>query len=292
MDVYKIGKILKELRIDKNLTIDDVQEKTKIRSRYIQAIEEGNIDRLPGRFYAKAFVKAYAEVVDLDPLILEQYQESFQINNMDSIEINPSYSYVETSRSRWGKWFTVSLVYILIGLILLVSYIFYVSYSSNHEDLQGKPIGSDFEITQSPDNQNSGKESNQTDTTGNEKTDKEPIQQPEAVLDITKDKTTTYNFRPMDIYNVSVSVDAKVVVKLNFTDKCWIDIRENDENGKQLQSLTLDNGQTSKAFILYKQLWIHLGNASGTEIYINDKKISAGTETGPKYISLVRKTSK
>ena len=70
----EIGKILKETRIEKGYTLDDLQQTTKIQKRYLQAIEDGNTDILPGRFYARAFVKQYADNVGLDgEELLEEY---------------------------------------------------------------------------------------------------------------------------------------------------------------------------------------------------------------------------
>ena len=62
----EIGEILKDARIEKGYTLDDLQQITKIQKRYLQAIEDGNTDILPGRFYMRAFVKQYADIVDLD----------------------------------------------------------------------------------------------------------------------------------------------------------------------------------------------------------------------------------
>ena len=61
-----IGQTLKDARSDKGLTLDDLQQNTKIQKRYLIAIEEDNFAALPGEFYVRAFVKQYAEAVDLD----------------------------------------------------------------------------------------------------------------------------------------------------------------------------------------------------------------------------------
>ena len=57
-----IGQTLKEAREKKGLTLDDLQQTTKIQKRYL--IE--NFDALPGDFYVRAFIQQYAKVVDLD----------------------------------------------------------------------------------------------------------------------------------------------------------------------------------------------------------------------------------
>nr|WP_216827925.1 RodZ domain-containing protein [Alkalihalobacterium elongatum] len=63
----ELGQRLREAREQKEINLDDLQKTTKIQKRYLLAIEEGNFDALPGKFYARAFVKNYAEAVGLDP---------------------------------------------------------------------------------------------------------------------------------------------------------------------------------------------------------------------------------
>lgn len=62
-----VGQKLKDARIAKGLTLDDLQQTTKIQKRYLIAIEEENYDALPGNFYVKAFARQYATTVGLDP---------------------------------------------------------------------------------------------------------------------------------------------------------------------------------------------------------------------------------
>lgn len=60
-----LGYILRKTRLERKISLDDLQEVTKIRKRYLEAIEEGNYKVLPGSFYVRAFIKSYAEAVGL-----------------------------------------------------------------------------------------------------------------------------------------------------------------------------------------------------------------------------------
>ena len=71
-----VGQKLKDARIAKGLTLDDLQQTTKIQKRYLIAIEEGNYDALPGKFYVKAFARQYAETVGLNPNFKSQRDHS------------------------------------------------------------------------------------------------------------------------------------------------------------------------------------------------------------------------
>lgn len=77
----ELGARLKEARIAKGYSLDDLQEKTKIQKRYLSAIEEGNYGVMPGTFYVRAFIKQYAEAVDLDATeLLETYKTELPTN--------------------------------------------------------------------------------------------------------------------------------------------------------------------------------------------------------------------
>ena len=61
-----IGDKLRNERERQNLTIQDIAKGTSIRSLYIEAIEKGEYDKLPGKVYAKGFVRNYAAFLRID----------------------------------------------------------------------------------------------------------------------------------------------------------------------------------------------------------------------------------
>ncbi len=70
----EIGDILKRARQEKGFSLKDIQEVTKIRLRYLEAIDEGDFEAIPGEVYRKGFLVNYANVVGLDGQeILQKY---------------------------------------------------------------------------------------------------------------------------------------------------------------------------------------------------------------------------
>ena len=60
-----IGPILKRAREEKNISLQEIAETTKIRVKYLQAIEDEQFDLLPGAVYAKGFVNTYIRYLDI-----------------------------------------------------------------------------------------------------------------------------------------------------------------------------------------------------------------------------------
>jgi cytoskeleton protein RodZ len=61
-----VGKKLREARTRRKLTLEEVEAATKIRVRYLQAIENDDWEQLPGDIYARAFIRTYGRLVGLD----------------------------------------------------------------------------------------------------------------------------------------------------------------------------------------------------------------------------------
>jgi cytoskeletal protein RodZ len=70
----EIGAMLKEEREAKGVSLEDVQRRSRISIRYLEALEEGNFDAIPGEVYVRGFLKRYAESLGIDPeLVMERY---------------------------------------------------------------------------------------------------------------------------------------------------------------------------------------------------------------------------
>ncbi len=62
----RIGPILEQRRKERNLSLDDVEQATKIRKRYLDGLERDDYDVLPAGVYAQGFLKTYANYLGLD----------------------------------------------------------------------------------------------------------------------------------------------------------------------------------------------------------------------------------
>ncbi len=73
----ELGKKLREAREAKGLSLEQVEEETKIVSSYLQALEEEEFERLPAPVYVKGFLRNYASYLGLDPQeVLSLYSAS------------------------------------------------------------------------------------------------------------------------------------------------------------------------------------------------------------------------
>ncbi len=61
-----VGEFFKQVRETKGLTVDEVASKTRIRTDFVKALEDGNFAKLPDQVFAKGFVRSYARSLGLD----------------------------------------------------------------------------------------------------------------------------------------------------------------------------------------------------------------------------------
>ena len=74
-----IGDTLREARMRQHLDIADVEASTKIRAKYLRALENEEFGMLPGPTFVKTFLRTYAEALGLDPhVLLEEYRANYE----------------------------------------------------------------------------------------------------------------------------------------------------------------------------------------------------------------------
>ena len=70
------------------LDIADVEARTKIRAKYLRALENEEFGMLPGPTFVKTFLRTYAEMLGLDPHVLvEEYRANYE--REDELELQP-----------------------------------------------------------------------------------------------------------------------------------------------------------------------------------------------------------
>src|SRR5688500_3627817 len=75
----EIGDQLRETRMRQRIDITEVEAATKIRAKYLRALENEEWDLLPGPTFVKTFLRTYAEYLGLDSRMLtEEYRQRFE----------------------------------------------------------------------------------------------------------------------------------------------------------------------------------------------------------------------
>lgn len=113
----KISEILKESRLKKHLSLEDVERSTKIKKQFLEALELGDFKKLPSESYALGFVKNYATYLGFSPTTAAALFR--RENESKLIDILPSYK--KKPQSAPKRFFMRSpkgMFVLLIGLII------------------------------------------------------------------------------------------------------------------------------------------------------------------------------
>lgn len=122
----RLGQRLKEERLSKNLSIEEVAKATKIRPQFISAIEQSNYKNLPSKAYAHGFVKNYVAYLGL-PIrdSLAMFRREF--NEKEYVDVLPEsftkQREIPLSRINWHKTvLTIVVVFVLLAGFLFFQY--------------------------------------------------------------------------------------------------------------------------------------------------------------------------
>ena len=82
----ELGEELRRERVRRNLTFKDVEQVLHIKTTYLEAIEDGKYDIIPGQVYVKGFIRNYGNYLDLDgDRLVKAYQS--QVGDIDTFSL-------------------------------------------------------------------------------------------------------------------------------------------------------------------------------------------------------------
>ncbi|MDF2556662.1 MAG: hypothetical protein K0R71_490 [Bacillales bacterium] len=267
-----IGQVLSLAREEKGMSLDELQEHTKIQKRYLIAIEKNDFDLLPGKFYVRAFIKLYAEAVGLNvEALLNEF--GMQLQSSQKSEEVTSFSRVQTQRSipiNHSKWLEVlpKIVLILFTIAVSVFIYFLISkYDFNGTDKNTKndDSGPVFieENTKNKDKKNETEKVENEENTGNKEEEKTVEVPKQTVTQVSTDARGSI----FEVKNAS-----QFMLKIASTGSAWISVKK--QNSESLFQGIL-KAPEFKEFDLAgnQEATIVTGKSVETQIFINGEEI-------------------
>ncbi|HZL64109.1 MAG TPA: RodZ domain-containing protein [Thermoleophilia bacterium] len=134
--MFEIGNTLREARVRRNLTLQQVEEDTKIRVKYVQAMENEDFDIMPGATYVKGFLRTYSTYLGLDPdVILGEYRSRGGPANAKDEPFGGS-SVIGKPHSHRGR---NTLVFVAVLCLLVLGVIWVLGRGSEQKAPQTSP---------------------------------------------------------------------------------------------------------------------------------------------------------
>lgn len=266
----EVGKKLHDARVAKGLTLDDLQQATKIQKRYLIAIEDEKFAELPGDFYVRAFVKQYADTVGLDgnDLLLEFND---QLPKTKSSEYSKHIS--QAVETRTGQHKTVDqidkarqylpTIIVVVVIIVILGAIWLTAIGSGHRSSKSDIDSSSVSVSGESSKKESSSASKKQNSSSSSSASSKKAVKLTSVTRSSSAATFKVNNASAQSYTLSVAP----------TQRAWVAVT-GDGTSLFSQTMTANSKQSVKISKSVKQVVLTLGNASGTTIKLNGKTVN------------------
>jgi Helix-turn-helix domain len=137
-----IGTTLRETRIRDKIDITAVEQATKIRAKYLRALENEEWAVLPGPTYVKSFLRTYAEFLGLDAhMIVEEYRARYE--RPEELEV-PAFARERPIRGRVrppGPPSRATTIAALVAVVLVILFVLGITGDDDGGDDTGSGTG-------------------------------------------------------------------------------------------------------------------------------------------------------
>lgn len=272
-----IGQTLKEAREKKGLTLDDLQQTTKIQKRYLIAIEAENFDALPGDFYVRAFIQQYAKVVDLDgDELLAQLEEKTGIKTETPVahETTTRTEAVRIEQAEkndfLGKLMNYLPTIIIVIVVVAILGTIYVVAWGNHSKNTESQSSSSQTVSVSSDVKKK-KSSASTSSAKKTTSSKMPSAKKKSAASTKQTIENVSSEGSKFVYDVKNAADKNKLELSVSGSAAWSAV---SSNGSQVWQGTLNDGGSHTVELPESTttITISLGNSNSTSLKLNGKK--------------------
>lgn len=277
-----IGHRFHKVRERKRYSLEEVSQVLRIGERYLEAIEEGNIEILPERVYTLGFVRAYAQFLGEKPDdCVKLFKQQILLENQTAQLNLPEALRKSTTPSKW--YLIISAV---IASSILLLWLFINSASREKQEI-GDSLPAEKTLTRSEKNVPVQKQfqdlhSQKLEESNTSSTDSSPSTSSLAAEDTknkistpqTADEIASVGEKEIAATNQIANKDSSVEknpqtnIKLICVEKTWVQIK--DAEGSTLFVKTMEPGETydvppKEGLILWT------GNAGGVNVAIGNE---------------------
>ena len=134
----EIGEMLREARMRKRIDMTEVESATKIRGKYLRALENEEWDLLPGPTFVKTFLRTYAEYLGLDPrLLVEEYRQRYE--RPSTQDLTPFTAARGRGRARRRRMAGMGPVLVIVGCVAVLLGALYALGRFGEDDTEPPP---------------------------------------------------------------------------------------------------------------------------------------------------------
>lgn len=259
-----IGQKLRAAREAKGLTLDDLQQATKIQKRYLIAIEDEKFDELPGDFYVRAFVKQYADTVGLDgAALLKDYDEDlpetktadYSDHLTEAVETRTGKRQPQVDQVSWLRRYLPTVIIAVVVVVILAA-IWLTTIARNRQDAATKIDTSSVSV--------SGESSKKAASSSKKAAKKKPVEK--------KLTFTATNRTPSAVTMTTGALTKASDLKIETNAQAWNAVTV---DGTQRLSKTMPAKDTQTISLAkgVKTVTLRLGNAGQTTVKIGNQVI-------------------
>ena len=269
----EIGEKLQEARKAKGYTLDDLQQMTKIQKRYLIAIEEGNYSVMPGKFYARAFIKQYADTVGLNgDQLLEDYTDTVpHTHDTDYVEkasANQTRSGNKSDNNLFEKVRDYLPTLLILAVVIIIVAAIYLAFIKTNQTAKEDMITKKSEPVVVSNVESSSTEAKEPEKKESSIVEKEEPKESVSIVSSTGSQTS---------FAVEGLSEKREISLLAEGGDSWVSI---EIDGEMVDQALLASGDSLKAPIPEgaKQANLVIGNAAVTSVSLNGKDVEYAPE--------------